>query len=422
MGFVGNALGTVIGGPIGGLSQGINKAAGIQGANTYDPTNATQLENAYNNSQSALSEQQNFLKALQAQGGLQNQSNVYNQLQSVSNGTGANPAQAMLANATGANVANQAALAAGQRGAAQNVGMIARQAGMRGAEAQQNAAGQSAVLQANQSLGALGQMGNIAGQQVGNQANAAAAYNQAAGNQLGTLYGAQNAYNNASVQNQAGLNQANQKTAGGMFQAAGAAFGLAHGGEVPSQEKHPTHEPQSFVARHLKGMAEGGDVKQGGIGEGFRALGAAMDDQEFKPRMEEAPTQSTNAGYIDSPDASEGNTGNGRAVDKAMGFSGPATAFASKGGKVPVMLSPGEVYVPPNKVKEVADGKKTAKAAGRTVQGKAKVEGDSKKNDTVPAKLESGGVVVPRTQANSNDAAEKFVQAILAKNSMRSKK
>ena len=42
---------------------------------------------------------------------------------------------------------------------AQNVGMIARQAGQQGMQAQQQAAGQGASMQAQQQLGALGAQG-----------------------------------------------------------------------------------------------------------------------------------------------------------------------------------------------------------------------------------------------------------------------
>ncbi len=80
-------------------------------------------------------------------------------LQGIANGTGPNPAQAMLNQQTGANVAQQAALMAGQRGAGANVGLMARQAAQQGAGIQQQAVGQGATMQANQSLGAIGQMG-----------------------------------------------------------------------------------------------------------------------------------------------------------------------------------------------------------------------------------------------------------------------
>lgn len=83
------------------------------------------------------------------------------QLRGIANGTGPNPAQAMLNQATGQNVANQAALMAGQRGAGANVGLIARQAGQQGAGIQQNAAGQGATMQAQQQLNAINGLSGV---------------------------------------------------------------------------------------------------------------------------------------------------------------------------------------------------------------------------------------------------------------------
>lgn len=119
----------------------------------------------------AISQQQALNNALRsgidyqqsAVGGLGNiagqQYGTEQQLQGVANGTGPNPAMAALNQQTGQNVANQAALMAGQRGAGANIGLLARQAAQQGAATQQQAVGQGATMQAQQSLNALGQMG-----------------------------------------------------------------------------------------------------------------------------------------------------------------------------------------------------------------------------------------------------------------------
>lgn len=89
------------------------------------------------------------------------------------------------------------------------------------------------------------------------------------------------------------------------------------------------------------------------------------------------------------------------------------------GGSVPAMVSPGEVYLPPEKVEEVARGGKDPLKSGKKIPGQAKVKGDSLKNDTVSTQLEEGGVVIPRTVVNSKNAPEqaaKFVAAVLARN------
>lgn len=340
--------------PLGTISSGLNSVTDALGLNNKfqaqaaplaASTNPAQLAQAYANTQSGLSQQQALINALQAQGGIQNQSDVYNQYKNIAAGQGPNPAQAMLQQATGANIANQAALMAGQRGAAANPALIARQAAMQGANLQQQAAGQQAVMQANQQLGALGQMGNIAGQQVQNLGQSIGGYNQYALQGQGNLLQANAADNMARAQMQGNINTINAQVAagnqkarqdliGGIAKGAGAAAGMpmAHGGEV-----------KSMTGKLLLGMAQG--------------------------------------------------------------------------GQVPVMVSPGEGYVAPEKAKAVATGSQSIKQAGEIIPGKAKVKGDSLKNDTVHRKLEAGGVVVPRTvMQQGEDKAAEFVEAILRKN------
>lgn len=311
---------------MGGLVSSIGGMFGIGGnqnnfqaqqANIVDPTSAAQTDNLYNQAQGGLQQQQQLAQALSAQNGIQNQSNVYNQLQGVANGTGPNPAQAQLAQATGANVANQAALMAGQRGAGANVGLEARQAAQQGAATQQNAIGQAATLQANQSLNALNSAGSIAGQQVGNQIGAVQEVNSAVQGEQGQLLNATAANNNANVAATSNQNSTNQAMAntnannansniGGALKGAGALIGLADGGQVPS--------------------------------------------------------------HLDM-------------VNKIYGNS------YKQGGQIP---------------------------------GKAKVAGDSLKNDTVPAKLSPGEMVIPRSVMQSKDpaaAAAEFVRQHMKKES-----
>jgi hypothetical protein len=237
---------------------------GLNGS-PQNPVNQGQIQGSIAGSNNAIQGQQALLNALQGQNGIQNQSSVYNQLQGVANGTGPNPAQTMLNQATGQNVANQAALAAGQRGASSNVGLMARQAAQQGSQAQQQAAGQGATMQAQQSLGALGQLQNVAGQQVGQQIGATGALTGANQAQQGQLLNAQQGYNqalagmqNAQTGNQAGL-------LGGLGNAVGGAAqtitgGLAQGGQVPQAAPVATG-PQSTLGKFLSnGFAEGGSV------------------------------------------------------------------------------------------------------------------------------------------------------------------
>lgn len=246
-----------------GLNGGVNgTGAQAPALSQTDLTNATQLSSAYQGNQNALNNQQNLLQALQGQNGIGNQSQVYSQLQGIANGTGPNPAQAMLNQATGQNVANQAALMAGQRGAGANPALIARQAAQQGANIQQQAVGQGATMQAQQALNAIGMAGNLAGQQVQNQVGATNANTVAQQAEQQALLNAQNSSN----QQVTGFNQS--RLTGGMAQqgnpltvvgqgAQGIAGGLgalamlAQGGSVP----------QGPRSRFVQALAHGGRVK-----------------------------------------------------------------------------------------------------------------------------------------------------------------
>lgn len=237
MGAVGGLLG------VGGGAAGTGFSSPSQ-ANILNPTTVKQATDAYGSNQTALQQQQNLLNALQQQNGIQNQQNVYGQLQGVANGTGPNPAQAMLNQSTGQNVANQAALMAGQRGASQNAGLIARQAAQQGSQIQQAAAGQGATMQAQQSLGALGQLQGLATTQAGQQIGATGAVTSAQQAEQQALLNSIAQQNNANVGMQSNVNQANaglagqamtgqQNLIGNVMGGIGSAFNLAKGGEVP---------------------------------------------------------------------------------------------------------------------------------------------------------------------------------------------
>jgi hypothetical protein len=218
MGSVGGLLGTA--GGAGGTG-----FAGPQQANITNPVTQGQITNAYTGVQGAQAQQNSLLSALQAQNGLANQSNVYNQLQNIAAGQGPNPAAAQLAQATSANTANQAALMAGQRGASQNVGLMARQAAQQGAANQQQAAGQAATMQAQQSLNALGQAGAMASGQVANQIGQTNANTQAQQAEQQNLLNAQGQYNSAAVGSQSSVNAANAGLANTQLQGQQAMLG-----------------------------------------------------------------------------------------------------------------------------------------------------------------------------------------------------
>lgn len=277
--FLGSALG-LQGGSNGGA--GMNFSAQGPATPIQQGTSTAQTTQAFNAAQQGLGYQQSFADALAAQNGIQNQGNVFaqqqalaGQLQGVANGTGPNPALQQLQNTTGQNISNQAALMAGQRGAGANVGLMARQNAMQGANLQQQAVGQGAVLTAQQQLAGMqalqaqqAQMAGLAGSQVNQQAGAIQGYNAGLQGEQGTLQQSLANFNNANVGMQSNINASNANVAGhtaqeqgnilsgvagDVGQAAQALF--AQGGEVEG--------PRSKAGQHLK-MAKGGNVPLNG--------------------------------------------------------------------------------------------------------------------------------------------------------------
>jgi hypothetical protein len=86
--------------------------------------------------------------------------------------------------------------------------------------------------------------------------------------------------------------------------------------------------------------------------------------------------------------------------------------FLAAGGEVPAMVSPGERYLNPEEVKEVVEHGSNPLKMGKKFEGKAKVKGDSLKNDNISTTLQEGGVVLPRHIMNkkNRDHAELFVR------------
>lgn len=337
--------------------------------------------NTYGQGQNALAQQNAFAQALQAQGGIGNQANVFAQQQALANqlgqqaqGQGPNPALAQLAQTTGQNAQNQAALMASQRGAGANAGLLARQAAMQGGALQQQATGQAAVLRAQQQLAAQNalqqqqaQMAGLATNQVGQQANALSGANQFAQGQQGL---AQNAINSQN-QNQLGINQINAGVAAGNQQSSNALIGglIGAGGAALSAGMMPQKASHGGM---IQGYAEGGDVGH------LQWTGGSQEEQAQRASQ----MQSAFNKPIENP------------IAKAMNWlsGGPQSATGQR----------------------VASGMKE----GGKVPGEASVNGDSYSNDTVPAMLSPGEVVIPRHVMQSDDpvkGAAEFVKQVMSK-------
>lgn len=380
-----------------------------QQAEIQKPVMPAQLDESFESNKQALAQQQALLQALQGAGGIQNQSQVYGQLQNIAAGQGPNPAQAMLQNATGQNVANQASLMAGQRGANANVGLMGRQIAQQGAATQQQAAGQAALMQAQQSLNAINSAGGIANQQVANQMAGTNAYTGAQQSMYGNLANALAGQNTANVSSQSSVNAANaglantqlqgqQGVVGGLMNAVAGGAGMAggapaaHGGQVGYADGGAIG-PQSAFGNFVTSVQPAGSPPM--VSPSFSQSNPGADAlREGFSAMKPKPPSAQN------PNA------------RPTGAGGMMSGAAMKsGGLVDVVVSPGEKIVPPEKVQQAANGSVVASK----VPGQAKVSGDSYANDTVPVRLPPGSVVIPRTKAGDNKDAAAFVRAVLAK-------
>lgn len=303
--------------------------------------------------------------------GTQQQGALSNMLMQQAQGQGPNPAQAMLSQATGQNVANQAALMAGQRGASANPALIAKQAAMTGANTMQQGAGQAAILGAQQQLAAQQQLGQLSQQQVGQQQQQNAQNIAMQGN-----------INNANASMANAIQQARAGFFGGALQGRGAQMATNSQGTGSQQANQTSGNYMS----QINAGGSGGINDAGGGGGGFSAAGSSASARDFA------------TGGVIGP----------------RSLLGQQMISMAKGGKVPAKVSPGEIYLPPAKAEAVASGR-ASPMSGERIPGKAKVKGDSLKNDTVDRNLEEGGVVIPRSKASKAKDAEAFVKAVFSR-------
>jgi hypothetical protein len=293
-----------------------------------------------------------------------------------SQGIGPNPAQAALNSSTGQNVANQAALMAGQRGASANPALMAKLIAEQGARTQQQAVGQSATLQAEQQLAAQRELGGLSAQQIQQAQAAQNAGTQAGLSQEGELQAANTAGNNAAVSSQNNINDVNARISAANANQGGMLGGLING-----------------VGAAIPGIA--------GLFKNGAATGAA------------------DAGAIQA--ASTGSLSSGMDLGAALGGASTAAPAAEAGGD---LLGVGSLTdalgVAASNVAPLAvDLAPLGLSSGGKVSGKPKVKGNDPRNDTTPAMLSPGEIVLPNSVTQSPDAAKKaaeFVKHLKGKN------
>lgn len=335
-----------------GLAQALTPQNEFQAQNPLSPEQQAQFA-------SQIQQSQNNFAALQSR-----QAQLANALQAQANGQGPNPGQAMLNQATDRNIQQNAGMISSQKGI--NPALAARLSGENAANMSQQAAGQGAIMGAQQQLGAQAQLGNLysnaTNQNLNNVSTSGGLTNQAALGVQGI---------NASV---AGQNAAaNQATTAGLMNGAGSAAmmaALAHGGIVPHMASGGV-APTQFMSSDASQAIANQMAQQAGIHTMPTGMNIRFAVPQKTLSLDSMPGTAMAGGPMDSlglPGSSE-----------VGGAVGPAALVANSGAVVP---------------------------------GKAKVSGDSASNDTVPAMLSPGEAVIPRSVMDAPNAAEKAKEFI----------
>lgn len=310
-------------------------------------------------------------------------------------GGGPTPEQIQYAQNVQRGIAGAQGLIASQRGL--NPALAARMGSNIAASQNAQAAAQSAILGQTRQLAAQERLAGLLGTQ------AAQAMKQ---QELMTQT------NVPTMQTQAAIAHANQQAAqgivGGIMSGFGSTMGLAkaHGGEIPKYQdggvvmpemeilgtRSKPEETKSEAAQYLSAEKPA----DGMFGADFGTMGTKTGFENVSPVLAQGFGEMGVLGA--NPALSRGISGLfpnlGSSLDAAKAA---LPMMAAKGGAI--NFKPGG-YVP----------------------GKAKVKGDSEVNDTVPAMVSPGEIVIPRSIAQGKDAAKKsadFVAAVLAKKGRR---
>lgn len=352
-----------------------------------------------------------------ASGTIARQSALSDSLAAAAAGQGPNAALEQLRQTTQQNVNTAAGQAASARGV--NPALAARMAVDSAATSNQTAAGQAATLEAEQQVQARQQLAQnlqaTGATQIGQQTAGTGALQVAGGLDLGAQgIDAGVANQNAGLelgqeQLAAGVGAGNAATnaglVGGLLQGAGsaasAAMLMSDGGDVPEllAAPEPGASPVHDYLSSLYGAAPPTPAPalakpSGSTGTGAASAGSAIAD-----------------GGKAGADAFRGIMG--------QRLAGTGSIYAD-GGRVPALVSPGEIVTPPGTGPRQAA--RIAESGAGKVPGKARVAGDSPKNDIVPAKLRPGSIVLPRSVANASDpgkAAASFVASVMKRSDKR---
>jgi hypothetical protein len=280
------------------------------------------------------------------------QAGLAGQLQGEAAGGGPNPAQQQLQQNTQANAQTAANQYAANRSL--SPGLSARMSGTTGAQLNQQGIGQSGVQQAQQQIAAQQQLQGLTGQE-----------------QSGAL--SSDAINAATSQNNANaVNSQQQGILGGVGQAF-SAFGGYRGGRVPFPKR----------------MDTGGAIPDpGGVSTSSTSTSTAAPATPAAVAVPQAaPASTPPSGPSPASQAAASGSGGGQAIGSIFGgvqsmvgklLQGLVSSGDAKGGMSALAGSQG------------------GKVQAHSPHQQAGVPGDSKKNDTVPALLSPGEVIIDR--------------------------
>lgn len=450
-----NAVNPQNNGPLGSISTTLGTSNTFQasGAPIQAGTTAGQLNSAYSGVQGALGAQSGLASTLNPQvaGASAAQAGAINQLEGIANGQGPNPALAQLNQTTGQNINAQAALMAGQRGASANPGLIARQIAQQGASTQQQAAGQAATLEAQQQLGALGEIGGLTNNAISQAGQATTNATQAQENEQATLQNANTSLNNAITAQQGNINNTNAQVAqananqnnnilgdignglssaasgiASLFEKGGRVQKMADGGAPNLGALAPTQTTASGLNTIPGIQLENSDFvfSPGKSGGAAKSGSSSSSSDEWTDAdgnvidMDDSANQPGGANFVGPLPPAAIAAPDAMARGGTVGYHEHFRSYFSGGSTdaVPAMVSAKEVYLNPKQVKQVLKGADPMKI-GRKFEGKAQVKDDSLKNDTIKATLKEGGIVIPRhitTHQMSSEKAAAFVRRVAA--------
>lgn len=333
-------------------------------------------------------ERQNFQPKLDEQYGAftgvqKQQQDLANVLMQQMSGSGPNPAQMQFQQNLNQVGAQQAGAIASQKGI--SPALAARMIAQQGANAQVQGAGQAATLQAQQQLAAQEQLQQQQSQMANQALSANQLYQQSLANQnalvSGNFLGAQQINAGISKENTEAVNKTRQSN----MQAASGAMSMA----AMSDENQKTDVKDFDASSFLEAIkAHQFKYKDKAYGEGKQVGVMAQDVEKEVPQM-----------VADTPE--------GKVLD-----------LTNAGG--PILASLASLHerlsqIEGNPQKKAYGGKMSigeALKSGGRVPGRAKVKGDSPKNDTVHAMLSPGEIVVPRSLVENPERAKKFIEGL----------